>query len=136
MTRSGYTFEKNPYGYKLTQWGELSQGEVRDLRDAVLRQLAHQQESFAVLVDVRGVVPPSEQQMPIYTQLFQTMLDKGCRRLALIAKSPVVRVMAARLCSLPPHENIARIYDTWNNPDCASEALAWLDPTPVPAPIK
>lgn len=136
MTRSGYTFERTAYGYKLTQWGEFSLGEVRDLRDDVLSRLAEQQGPFSVLVDVRSVVPPTEGDLKVYGPMFQRMLQLGCRRFALMAKSPVVRAMAQRLCAIPEAESIARVFDTWNVPDCEHQALAWLNPSATPAPTE
>lgn len=143
MTRSGYRFETTTYGFKLTEWGELSAGEARDLRDDVLRQLADHEGPFCILVDVRGAVPPTEKEMQVYGSMFKGMLDMGCRRFALIAKSPVLRAMAERICAIPDSERIARIFDTWNDTAAEARALAWLehatDPTPAitqPSPAR
>ncbi|MBD3333109.1 hypothetical protein GF356_09670 [candidate division GN15 bacterium] len=134
MTRSGYRFEKTTYGFRLTEWGELSAGEARDLRDDVLRQLANCEEPFCILVDVRGAAPPTEKEMQVYGPMFKGMLEMGCRRFALIAKSPVVRAMAERICAIPDSGRIARIFDTWNDPDAETKALAWLEHATDPIP--
>ncbi len=134
-----YKLEQTDYGIKATVQGFMDPTTVTNLRSEFVLLLAQQDGPFSLLVDARDLIPPEPESANLLQDCEEMASKAGMQRMAIILKSPVVKVQMQQVGHLSGAGDITRHIDASKVENAEEIALAWVvdgvEPEPTQAPI-
>lgn len=107
-----YKIEQTFFGYHVTLAGLITEAEARGYVGELQRERSSGHISQAAIVDIRELIPPESGVLEILTLPFQMAKEAGLQRMAVIVKSPVVKIQTIQSVFMWKTDDITRIFDT------------------------
>ncbi|MEA2030508.1 MAG: hypothetical protein U9N55_02775 [candidate division Zixibacteria bacterium] len=115
-----YNIEKKDYGYKMTFSGSLTKEEMAEWLEKIEKILPGEQESFAILMDIRKLQPVSQVVQKFFRRGQMLLEKQGMVRSAIVFDSPAIVMQFKRLAIQSEIFDKERYIDT-------SSTLQWED---------
>ena len=120
-----YKIERTFFGCHITLAGSITETEAREYVGELERQRSAGYRSQAAIVDARELIPPEPNALEILNLPYQMAKETDLQRLAVIVKSPVVKVQTIQSAYQWKTDDIIRIFDASKLDNWQKLSLDW-----------
>jgi hypothetical protein len=106
-----YQIEKTFFGFHITLAGLINDAEARAFVAELQRLRSSGYMPQAAIIDIRELIPPEPSVVEIFSITFRMAKETDLQRMAVIVKSPVVKVQTIQSIFMWKTDNFTRIFD-------------------------